>query len=131
MLQVISLIYLHPHYLSYVSPITESFFGERRLGWGEGLDLAAKYINKLPNSDTLTVASYYPKEFANYFNGNTVAAHEYDHANVDYVVIYRAMFGRGDGAWETDVINFYRVLTPVKTIYIDYTPMLWVYKVEK
>lgn len=130
-LQIGSLITLHPYYLSYVNPITQPFFDERRLGWGEGLDLAAKYLNELPDSASLTVASYYPNEFANYFNGHSVPAHEHNHANVDYVIIYRAMFERDEDAWETDVINTYRPQTPIKTIFIDHTPMIWIYQVEK
>lgn len=128
-LQAGSLFSLHPHYLSYVNPITQSFFGERRLGWGEGLDLAADYINEMPGASELTVASYYPNEFANYFTGHAVPAHQHDHANVDYVVVYRAMFERGENAWETDVVNIYRPLSPVKIISISSTSMAWIYEV--
>jgi len=127
-LQATSLLSLHPHYLSYTNPITQSFFSQRRLGWGEGLDLAAQYLNQLPNATSLTAATYYPNEFANYFSGHTIAAHQHDEGNVDYVIIYRAMFERGPAAWETDVTNHYRQQQPVKTITLDGLPMVWIYK---
>lgn len=119
---------LHPHELSYVNPITRPLLEERRLGWGEGLDLAAAYLNNLPQSDVLTVASYYPNEFQSNFVGHTVPIHQHDSPRVDYVIIYRAMFERGQPAWETDVVNIYRPKTPLKLITIGAVPMAWIYQ---
>jgi 4-amino-4-deoxy-L-arabinose transferase-like glycosyltransferase len=128
LLQAHHLYVLHPHYLSYVNPITDSFFGERRLGWGEGLDLAATYLNQLPDAANMTVASYYPIEFQSNFAGHAVPVHQHDSPSVDYVIIYRAMFERGQSAWETDVVNLYRPQTPLKVVTIGTVPMAWIYR---
>ncbi|HBE89901.1 MAG: hypothetical protein A3E37_03335 [Candidatus Andersenbacteria bacterium RIFCSPHIGHO2_12_FULL_46_9] len=119
---------LHPHELSYINPITRPWLGERRLGWGEGLDLAAAFLNNLPQADSLTIASYYPNEFQSNFVGHTVPIHQHDSPGVDYVIIYRAMFERGQSAWETDVVNIYRPQTPQKIIIIASVPMAWIYQ---
>jgi len=116
---------LHPYALSYVNPIVKPFFKDRRLGWGEGLDLAAAYLNKNPNAKELTVASFYPSEFATHFAGNSVPLNQHDHASVDYVVLYRAMLERGQ-AWETDVLVAYQTIQPEKTIDLNGMPYVWI-----
>ncbi len=116
----------HPHTLAYVNPLTRHWFGERRHGWGEGLDLAAAYLNQKPNADQLKIATYYPEEVAPYFAGETVPAHQHENESIDYVVIYRAMFGRGE-AYETDVVNAWKTKTPEKVIELSGVPMVWVY----
>lgn len=127
-LQIFQIASLHPHELAYVNPITRLWLGERRLGWGEGLDSAASYLNSLPQADALTVASYYPSEFQSNFVGRTVPIHQQDSPSVDYVIVYRAMFERGESAWETDVVNIYRPQTPLKVIAIGAVPMAWIYQ---
>ena len=128
LLQIYQVFTIHPHTLAYVNPLTVSYLGERRLGWGEGLDLAAAYLNQLPDSSTLTVASYYPAEFQSNFVGQTVPIHQHDSPSVDYVVLYRAMFERGPNAWETDVVNYYRNQTPIHIISIGAVPMAWIFQ---
>jgi 4-amino-4-deoxy-L-arabinose transferase-like glycosyltransferase len=119
---------LHPYYLAYVNPVTKPLFGQRRLGWGEGLDLAAEYLNQKPEASSLKVASYYPNEFSHYFSGEVVPAHEWDHTSVDYTVIYRAMFDRGETAWETDVIQQLKNQVPEKIIRLNNLDYAWIYK---
>lgn len=125
--QVIIVNQLHPYELAYINPITQPFFGNRRAGWGEGLDLAATYLNAKPNAKQLKVASFYPNEFGHYFVGETKPAHQHDEG-VDYVIIYRAMLDRGANAWETDVVNQYRTQRPEKTISLSGVPYAWIYK---
>lgn len=129
-MQTFNLALIHPHELAYVNSLTTHWLGERRLGWGEGLDLAAAYINRLPSASNLTVASYYPTEFQANFQGHAVPAHQHDAAGTDYIVIYRAMLQRGSDAWETDVVNYYRSQTPIKTIFVGSVPMAWIFKKE-
>ena len=116
----------HPHTLSYVNPLTSSYFGEQRHGWGEGFKLAADYLNAKPNVSELKAASYFPNEFSPYFDGETVAMHKHDEESVDYVVLYRAMFERGQDAWETDVLNQYVNKKPETVITISGIDMIWV-----
>lgn len=118
----------HPHNLAYVNPLTRPWFGERRHGWGEGLSLAAEYLNQQPDAAHLKAASYYPIEFSAFFVGETVPIHQHDAASVDYVVLYRAMFERGQEAWETDIVNYYRKLTPEKIIRLAGLDFIWIYR---
>lgn len=117
----------HPHTLAYINPLTKSSYGERRLGWGEGLDLAAQYLNQKNNAAELKVATFYPNEFAPYFKGETVPIHQHDNPNVKYVVLYRAMFEREPNAWETDVVNQYRSQNPEHIISFQDVPFVWLY----
>ena len=64
----------YPYYLTYYNPLMG---GIRKapdvmmIGWGEGLDEAARYLNKKPNASELTVASWYPDTFSAVFDGTT------------------------------------------------------------
>ncbi len=122
---------LHPYALAYVNPLTKPFFGERRLGWGEGLDLAADYLNAKPQSNRLKVASYYPREFARLFAGETVELHQWDAGNINYVVFYRAALERGADAWETDVWRQLQPREPEKIIQINNLDYVWIYQIKE
>ncbi|MEX1997145.1 MAG: glycosyltransferase family 39 protein [Candidatus Andersenbacteria bacterium] len=126
-LQAATLWQLHPYALAYVNPLTKPFFGERRLGWGEGLDLAALYLGAQPDSKHLKVAAYYPIEFSLHFPGEVVPAHQHEHESVDYIVLYRAMYERGPQAWETDVLQYYKDKTPEKVISLNGIEYVWIY----
>jgi len=121
------IISLQPHGLSYVNPFTKHFFGGHRLGWGEGLDLAADYLNQKPNAKNLKVASYYPNEFGKKFVGSTDPADRFGEDGIDYVVLYRAMLERS-GSWENDAFNYFIYKKPEKIIYLDGIKYVWIYK---
>lgn len=125
--QLADITRLHPYALAYVNPITQPLFGERRSGWGEGLDLAAEYLNKKPNAQHLKVAAYYPNEFAYRFQGETIELHQYNDGNVAYAVLYRAMFDRGGEAWETDILNNFKNSKPEKVIMLNGLEYAWIY----
>ena len=120
---------LHPHVLSYINPLTKNFFGERRLGWGEGLDLAADYLNKKPNAENIKVAAYYPNEFGEKFVGAVEPADRFEQDSVDYVVLYRSMLERNNPwEWEGDAFRYFAGKKPEKTIYLDGIQYVWIYK---
>jgi len=126
--QTLIIYQLHPYYLAYVNPITKPFFGDKKLGWGEGLDLAADYLNQKPDAKHLKVAAFYPNEFSYNFTGEVVPIHQYDHESIDYVVAYRGMFDRDPNAWETDVLNQLKKRAPEKVIKINNLDYAWIYK---
>jgi len=117
---------LQPHGLSYINPFTKHLFGERRLGWGEGLDLAADYLNKKPNAGNLKVATYYPNEFGKKFVGSVDPADRFEEESIDYVVLYRAMLERDD-SWEKDAFNYFIHKKPEKIIYLDGIEYVWIF----
>ncbi len=126
--QAVDIYRIHPYTLAYANPLTKAFLGNRRLGWGEGLDLAAEYINSKPQADSIKVASYYPVEFSYRFRGEAVPVHQWENDKVDYVVLYRAMLQRGSDAWETDVWQHFQTQTPEKVFKLNGIDYVWVYK---
>lgn len=126
--QVFILWQLHPHYLAYVNPVTKSFFGDRRLGWGEGFNTAGNYLNAKPNSQSLKVAAPYPTEFAYNFNGEVVSLTRHEEDSINYVVLYRSLFERDPDSWETDVLNHYKNKAPEKIISLGGLPYFWIFQ---
>lgn len=65
----------HPYYFTYYNPVLGGIHGARSIvtiGWGEGLDLAAEYLNQKPHSERLRVAAWYHSTFAPFFKGKAV-----------------------------------------------------------
>lgn len=124
--QWLLIVKLTPDEMAYVNPLTRIFFGERRSGWGEGLEIAASYLNTKPKVENIKVATYYPNEFGHYFKGDAMPAHRWEDA--DYVIIYRAMFQRGQDAWETDVVKEFRQRQSEKVLRLAGLDMVWIYK---
>ncbi len=91
-----------PYYLSYYSPLMGGGSRAPRtmmVGWGEGLDQAARYLNQKPDPSQLRVVSWYaPGCFSYFFAGSSTTmpmlglsdADLQESVNDDYVVIYSA-----------------------------------------
>jgi hypothetical protein len=62
------------------------------IGWGEGLDLAAGYLNSKADATKLSAHSWYEEVFAYSFDGKSVQRSFDPEAteleNVDYLVLY-------------------------------------------
>ncbi|MBD2745034.1 glycosyltransferase family 39 protein [Coleofasciculus sp. FACHB-1120] len=74
-LQFIVLIPYYPYYISYYNPLLGGSGAAKQIfmiGQGEGLDLAAKWLNQSPNAKEIKVASWYSSSFAAYFYGQTL-----------------------------------------------------------
>ena len=74
-LQMILAVQPYPYFLSYYNPI---FGGGKKapgimmIGWGEGLDQAARYLNEKPDANKLRVISWYGDgSFSYFFRGKT------------------------------------------------------------
>lgn len=97
--QMFLAIQTHPYYLSYYNPLMG---GSKKapevmmIGWGEGLDQAARYLDAMPGAVGLRVMSHYPDgSFSYFFRGITVdllnsweGIYSEQLAGVDYVVLY-------------------------------------------
>lgn len=70
------LLALHaPYYITYFNPLlggTRAASNTLPIGWGEGLELAAEYLNQKPGAEEMTVSSWYGESFAPFFDGHTV-----------------------------------------------------------
>lgn len=125
--QACSALSVHPYYLAYYNPAV--FGGPAHapeiltVGWGEGMDLAAQYLNGKPNAETLTVAAQYPG-FSVFFKGKTVGMN--DLSGADYVVFYVSTIQR---EWNNDVWTQYRDREPEKVIVVNGMTYCWIYPV--
>ncbi len=94
--QAIQATRTYPYYLSYYNPLlggSKKAEQAMMIGWGEGLDQAARYLNAKPNASNLRVRSWYADgPFSYLFNGTTVLKDfEEDPQSLrkaDYYVLY-------------------------------------------
>jgi len=83
----------YPYYFTYYNPLLGGTRGALRvmtIGWGEGLDLAAKYLNQKPDAERLRVSAWYQSTLAPFFKGEAISySKEKGKAMAgDYVVFY-------------------------------------------
>jgi hypothetical protein len=89
-----SLIYHNfPYYFTYYNPLLGGIQGAAKaltIGWGEGLDLAAAYLNRQGPPGRTRVASWYESTFAPYYYGPSLSySKEKGKALAgDYVIFY-------------------------------------------
>lgn len=81
----------HPYYLAYYNP----FLGGSPqaphvlpVGWGEGIDLAARYLNQKEAAGRLRVATSGMPGFGPLFKGKAVPSTEGNLATADYILVY-------------------------------------------
>jgi 4-amino-4-deoxy-L-arabinose transferase-like glycosyltransferase len=138
LLQILSAFITFPYYLSYYNPLMGG--GEKApdvmmVGWGEGLDQAARQLNSKSGSNDLKVISYYPDGcFSYFFNGETIhAAPEWDEtklrlASVEYVVIYIHQWQRQLPF--SEMLDYFRELKPVEVITINGIEYAQIYEMK-
>ncbi|MBI3255359.1 MAG: glycosyltransferase family 39 protein [Candidatus Andersenbacteria bacterium] len=130
--QVVNVSQLHPYMLAYRNPFFKSLALGRTMGWGEGLDIAAAYLNTKPQATQLLVVSYYESSFAYHFKGGVTSAERLakesaTEIGADYVVLYRTMQGRAPERWETKVLQKYASTVPEKIISLNGEEYVWIY----
>jgi len=132
---------VYPYYFSYYNPLLG---GARKaqhvlpIGWGEGLDQAAQYLNKKPKAGQLEVLSYYASGcFSYYFNGRTrevsfskdLTEDDWQKfLNSDYVVIYISQRQREIAS---PILDYVADLTPEYTVWINGLDYAQVYKIHE
>jgi 4-amino-4-deoxy-L-arabinose transferase-like glycosyltransferase len=115
----------YPYYFSYYNPLAG---GSQRapqvmmIGWGEGLDQAARYLNTNPEAEKLKVASWYSDgPFSYIFLGKTyqpdLPSNPQDLPRLDYIVLYAHQWQRQLPSQE--FLDFFAAKTPEKVITID------------
>ena len=99
MAQVLGVLWLHPYYFNYFNPLLGGGLTAPYLinvGWGEGLDRAASYLNQLPGASQANVAAWYSGQFAPFFKGQTIDMASNEPAlTADYSVLYINQWQRG------------------------------------
>ena len=92
-LQLLFALRSAPYFLTYYNPLLGGGDGAMAripVGWGEGLEQAALYLNGLDGAQSLTVSSWYSDIFDPYFIGQRASFADDGRAQLasDYVVFY-------------------------------------------
>ncbi len=125
LMQLVGTLKTYPYYFTYYNPLMG---GNKRapevmmIGYGEGLDEAARYLNAKPESSTLRVQSWYPVgPFSYFFEGITL----YDEflaapkqlQKADYYVLYYHLWQRQHPSEE--FLQYFDQQIPEHIIYLD------------
>ena len=87
-----------PYYLTYYNPLlggSRTAINTLLVGWGEGLDMAAGYLNAQPDAQQKRAVARALPDFAPFFDGRSYDESDYDPATTSYVVIYVNEVQRG------------------------------------
>jgi 4-amino-4-deoxy-L-arabinose transferase-like glycosyltransferase len=139
--QAASALSVAPYYFTYYNPLLG---GSRKVpevmqvGWGEGLDQAARYLNQKPGARDLQVITLYSTGcFSYYFNG-TARSFSYDslaHQDewertraADYALVY---IGHRQRRLSGDILDWLDTLQPEHSIWIDGLEMVRIYPIPK
>jgi 4-amino-4-deoxy-L-arabinose transferase-like glycosyltransferase len=127
-----------PYFFNYYNPLlggSRQAVGTMQIGWGEGLDQAARYINEKPNSNRLSVLAWYGDRSFFFFSKSRIynipsewSTSNWDEFNKsDYVVIYLEEWQRNLPA---EVLDRLRNLKPEYSVWIDGLEYVQVYKIQ-
>lgn len=123
-IQLMGVLQTYPYYLNYYNPLlggSDKAGDVMMVGWGEGLDLAANYLNEQPSAENLRVISWYGEGPLSYFfKGQTVGMEvdvKLDFLNrSDFVVLYINQIPRQ--LPNLDILSYFERLTPIHTVKI-------------
>jgi hypothetical protein len=123
---------LVPHYAAYYNPILGGPRAASRIlvvGTGEGLDLAARYLDEKEDAEHLIVASFYPESFQEYFRGSTISLRygpeDQGWLLSDYVVFYLSQVQRELPTAE--MVSLFRNQIPEHVVAINGLEYAWIY----
>jgi len=129
-----------PYFISYYNPMlggSRQAIKVMQVGWGEGLDQAAQYINSQPNSDRIRVISWYGSGSFSYFSKSRVIPTIYDHPwtaadwnqfnKANYVVVYIHEWQRN---LPPEILERVRDTKPEYSVWIDGLEYVRVYKIQ-
>ncbi|MGE3270639.1 MAG: glycosyltransferase family 39 protein [Chloroflexota bacterium] len=125
--QVGWLISTEPYPLAAYNPLLGGTAVARQtimVGWGEGLEQTAAYLNSLPNAKRLIASTQYHHVLRLPFNGQTVRVPS--GVTVDYYVVYVNMVQRN--TVPIPVSQAMATTEPVFTATVNGVPFAWVYK---
>lgn len=128
--QILFVLWYHPYYLTYFNPLlngSDTAPNTINVGWGEGLDLAARYLNEHVDHSDAVVASWYSNQFAPYYHGQTIDLSSEEAAlTADYTVFYINQVQRGFPSGE--ILNYFRQIKPEHVVELHGIEYAWIYK---
>jgi 4-amino-4-deoxy-L-arabinose transferase-like glycosyltransferase len=131
-----SLAWYHPYYLAYYSPLThllrpftpgEDIADVVLIGWGEGLDLVADWLNERPDIDAGEVSTWSAPTLQAYLSAPTTwqgALNSRDRINYLVVYVNQTQTGR-EGHFIGDIHGH---CPPVHTVRLHGIDYAWVYE---
>lgn len=125
----------HPYFLSFYNALVGGPAQAPQvlfIGWGEGFEQAAGYLNAKENATELKVAAQYPASFGPYFVGQTLAMSKIYPTDIwpwlpaDYIVFY--INGAQRNVPDPDVVSYFRSLELEHTIRAKGLEYAWIYR---
>lgn len=126
-LQLWLLLPTYPYYMSYYNPLlggSDMAAKQLTLGWGEGIDQAARYLKSTQDEMTTRVAAWYRTGPFDYFYHGSVISPQY-YWFADYIVTYINQWQRQMPARQ--IMAYLDELTAEKTIAINGTEYARIY----
>jgi hypothetical protein len=114
---LLSFVPYHPYYIAYFNPLVGGPVTAPwliKVGWGEGLDQAGRWLNTQKDAGDLRVGSYYPETMAPFFAGDVV--HLLDSTDLDYIVFYTKQVQGGYPS--AAFIHYFENWPPVHTVWL-------------
>ena len=129
-IQLVNVLPCHPYYYPYFNPLAGGgLVGVRmlRVGWGEGMDRVAQYLNQKPEAERLSVAARWHR----YMVGFRGKALPFDQSGrwtrADYMVLYiqqtQRMLDPSPG-----IIRYFQRLQPEHVVYLNNIAYAWIYR---
>jgi hypothetical protein len=120
----------YPYYLSYYNPLLggiQRAVREVPVGWGEGLEQAAAWLNDQPDADHLRVAAWYSDIFFPYFVGERVSfsSNGKSQLTADYVVFYVNQVQRQTP--DPGLVAYFQAREPAYVVRFKGVEWAWVY----
>jgi len=126
----------YPYYFTFYNPLAgggRAAAKTLQVGWGEGLNEAAAYLNSLPDVESTQVTSWYSTTFEPYFHGQAIYKTEDEKISrspkpglaADYVIFYVNQTQRqlpSEGA-----LQYFRSRPPVYTVTLSGIDYAWIY----
>ncbi len=120
--QLLFAVPVAPYYLTYYNPLLGGVERAATLvpvGWGEGLERAAAFLNNLPQAESLAVAGWYSDIFQPYFVGQQASFSDDGRAQLaaDYVVFYVNQVQRQKPY--PGLVDFFRAKEPAFVVAVE------------
>jgi hypothetical protein len=119
----------YPYYLAYFNPLLGGLpraIETTLVGWGEGMEEAAAYLNQRSDADQLYVAAVPAQTFLPYSKGTGENFYTNDVAlRADYVVLYVSQMQRL--APSREIVHYFSAMDPEHTVHVLGAPYARIY----
>lgn len=122
----VTTISYHPYAIAYSNPLFPDNLSQE-LGWGEGLEQVGAWLSE--HAPEAVVASWYPEELGAFTSAQVAHINAHEQSKVEYIVMYRNMFGRAPDHYANDFIDLYfKKREPVFVAEVAGKEFAWVYE---